>query len=63
MNKVSLLVRKLTVPPIFAALLLIVTYAARPDYYGNVWSLLLGICFFGGFTVTCISVAKIYSAL
>lgn len=45
MNKVSLLVRKLTVPPIFAALLLIVTYAARPDYYGNVWSLLLGICF------------------
>jgi len=45
MNKISKIIRKITVPPVFAAALLITVYIAFPHYYGSIWHLLGGIFF------------------
>jgi hypothetical protein len=45
MNKLSKLIRRFTVPPIFAAGLLIIVYAVFPAYFGSVWQLLGGLFF------------------
>ena len=45
MNEISLFIRKLTVPPVFAALMLIITYVAHPEYYGSFWHFAAGIVF------------------
>lgn len=39
----SLLIRKITVPPVFATALLIALYVGRPSAFSAVWELLLGI--------------------
>ncbi len=45
MNKISKIIRRFTVPPVFAAALLITVYIVFPHYYGNIWQLLGGIFF------------------
>lgn len=45
MNKLSKLIRRFTVPPVFAAALLITIYVAFPHYYGNAWHLIGGLAF------------------
>lgn len=45
MNQMSRLIRKLTVPPVFAAILLILIYLTYPAYLGTVWQLITGIVF------------------
>ncbi len=45
MNKLSLLIRKITIPPVFATALLILVYAFHPAYFGNIRQMLLGIFF------------------
>ena len=45
MNKLSKLIRRFTVPPVFAATLLITIYVAFPHYYGNAWHLIGGLAF------------------
>lgn len=45
MDTLSKITRKITVPPVFAALLLITVYIAFPDGIGSVWHL-LGAIFF-----------------
>ncbi len=45
MNKISKIIRTFTVPPVFAAALLITVYIAFPHYYGNIWHLFGGIFF------------------
>lgn len=45
MIKVFRCIRKLTVPPVFAALLLVILYIWHPSYIGNYWHLLGGIVF------------------
>ncbi len=48
MDKISLLIRKMTIPPVFAVALLISVYIFYPAYIGSVWQLLLGIVFLAG---------------
>lgn len=43
MNKVSLFIRKLTVPPMFALLFLILLYIVHPEYYGGIGQFAGGI--------------------
>ena len=45
MNKIAKLIRRFTVPPIFAAGLLITVYAVFPTYFGSPWHLLAGLFF------------------
>jgi len=45
LNKISLAIRKITVPPLFAALLLLLTYIFHADYFGAPLHLLGGILF------------------
>ena len=45
MNKLSFFIRKITVPPVFAAGLLIIAYCMYPHYFGSVGQLLGGIAF------------------
>lgn len=45
MNRVSLFVRKITVPPVFATLLIVSVYIFYPNYFGSIQQLLLGIIF------------------
>lgn len=45
MRKVSSLIRKLTIPPVFAALLLVAVYLAYPHYFAVVWQLVAGLLF------------------
>lgn len=49
MNRMSHIIRKLTIPPVFVALLLIIMYAVYPDYFGNVWQLAWAIIFLAVF--------------
>ena len=43
MNKISKLIRRFTIPPVFAAVLLITIYIVFPQYFGNVWHLIGGL--------------------
>ncbi len=43
MNKLSLFIRKITVPPVFASLLLILVYIAHPAYFGSAWQFAVGL--------------------
>jgi len=45
MEKFFKIIRKVTIPPVFAAALLIIIYIAHTSYFGNVWRL-LGSLFF-----------------
>ncbi|MBE6564616.1 MAG: hypothetical protein E7655_05040 [Ruminococcaceae bacterium] len=45
MNAISKLIRRFTIPPVFAALLLLVVYAAFPQDNGGIGHLLCGIFF------------------
>lgn len=45
MNTVSRLIRRFTVPPVFAAMLLTVVYISHPEYFGAFWLLPIGILF------------------
>ena len=45
MNSVFKLIRRFTVPPVFAAALLIIIYASHPDYFGSIWHLAGGLIF------------------
>ena len=47
MDTLSKITRKITVPPVFAALLLIIVYIAFPDGIGSVWHLIGAIFFLG----------------
>lgn len=46
-EKHFLLVRKITVPPVFAAVFLLVLYGLRPSAFASAWQLLGGIFFLG----------------
>ena len=48
MNKISLVIRKITVPPVFAATLLICAYVMHPSYFGSLWHLFGGLLFLCG---------------
>ena len=43
MNKLFLAIRSITAPHIFAFLILTLLYALRPEYFGSVWFLVVGI--------------------
>ena len=45
MNKLSLVIRKITVPPTFAATLLVVAYVMYPHYFGSIWQVVGGLVF------------------
>ncbi len=45
MNQVSKVIRRFTVPPVFAAALLLIVYIVYPHYCGNVWHLTGGLIF------------------
>lgn len=45
MNTLSKFTRKITVPPVFAAVLLVIVYIAFPDGIGSLWHLLVAITF------------------
>ncbi len=45
MNKISLFIRRMTVPPVFAVILLGCVYCFRPDYFGGPVRLITGIFF------------------
>ena len=45
MRKISSLIRKVTIPPVFAALLLVAVYVAYPHYFGAIWQLVAGLFF------------------
>ena len=45
MSALSRMIRRFTVPPVFAAGLLITVYAFYPRYYGSVWHLIAGLFF------------------
>lgn len=48
MNKISLIVRKLTIPPVFAIALLCAVFFLIPNGIGSVWLLFAGIFFLAG---------------
>lgn len=48
MNKISLIVRKLTIPPVFAIALLCAVFFMIPNGIGSVWLLFAGIFFLAG---------------
>ena len=45
MRKISSIIRKATVPPVFAAALLLAAYIAYPHYFSTPWQLAAGIFF------------------
>lgn len=45
MNTASKIIRRFTVPPVFAALLMTVVYISHPDYFGAFWQLPVSILF------------------
>ena len=45
MRRISLAIRKLTVPPVFAAALLLILYVAYPEFYHTPWQLIGGLVF------------------
>lgn len=45
MNKIFLIIRKITVPPTFAATLLILGYLIYPEFFGSIWQLVGGLAF------------------
>jgi len=45
MNKIGFVIRKITVPPVFAASLLILLYIAHPAYFGGIRQMLCGLLF------------------
>ena len=45
MNTLSKLIRRFTVPPVFAVGLLLIVYAIFPQYFGSIWQLFGGIFF------------------
>ena len=45
MDKIFKLIRKITIPPVFAVVLFTVVYIAHTDYFGSIWHL-LGALFF-----------------
>ena len=45
MRKISSLIRKVTIPPVFAALLLVAVYVAYPHYFSTLWQLAAGLFF------------------
>lgn len=45
LNTLSLLIRKITIPPVFATLLLVLVYSFYPTHFGNIWQLFLGVIF------------------
>ena len=45
MNTVSKIIRRFTVPPIFAVLLMTTVYMTHPDYFGAFWQLPVSILF------------------
>ena len=45
MNRTFKMIRRFTVPPVFAAVLLLTVYIAYPDVFGNLWMLLAGLLF------------------
>ncbi len=58
MNKVSLAIRKITVPSVFAALLLTTIYIVYPEYFGSVWQLIAGLLFLTILPVTAYPLQK-----
>ncbi len=45
MNRISLLIRKLTIPPVFAAMLLVWVYSSQPSCFGGLQYLFFSIFF------------------
>jgi len=45
MHKVSLVIRNLTIPPVFAAVLLLILYFTRPEICSTPWQLVGGLVF------------------
>ena len=45
MNKISFIIRKITVPPVFAAALLIISYIIYPHYFRSILHMLGGLAF------------------
>ena len=48
MNKIALFIRKITIPPVFAVVLLCSVYFTHPAAIGSVWQLIAGILFLAG---------------
>ncbi len=48
MNKIALFIRKITIPPVFAVVLLCSVYVTHPAAIGSVWQLIAGILFLAG---------------
>lgn len=45
MDKIFKIIRKITIPPVFAAALLIIVYVTHANYFGSIWHL-VGTLFF-----------------
>ncbi len=45
MENVFKIIRRITVPPVFAAMLLLIVYMTHPDYIGSVGHLIGALCF------------------
>ncbi len=58
MNKISLIIRKITIPPVFATLLLILVYIFNPKYFGSPWQLIGGISFLALFPILAYPLQK-----
>lgn len=43
MHELFLVIRKITIPPVFALLLLLLLYAFHPSYFGSIWQLAIAI--------------------
>lgn len=43
MNKVSSFVRIITIPPVFAVLLLVITFVMNKAYIGSLWNVVIGV--------------------
>ena len=46
MSKVAMFIRKITIPPVFAVVLLLSVYFSYPEQFGAVWHMIGGIVFF-----------------
>lgn len=62
MKKISILIRKLTVPPVFAALLLIIISISRPYFLNSIWQFVLGILFLTVLPVLAYPMQKHFSS-
>lgn len=45
MSKVAMVIRKITIPPVFAVVLLLSVYFSYPEQFGAVWHMIGGIVF------------------